>query len=41
MHALCHNGLRGSLGRVGACGENAAMQLFFALLQMYIPDRQR
>ena len=25
VHALLHNGLHGSMGRVGACGDNAAM----------------
>ncbi len=30
VHALLHNGLQGSMGRVGACGDNAAMQSFFA-----------
>ncbi len=28
-----NNGLVGSMGRVGACGDNAAMESFFALLQ--------
>lgn len=31
--ALSRNGLYGSMGRVGACGDNAAMESFFALLQ--------
>jgi putative transposase len=35
-----HN-LRGSMGRVGACGDNAAMESFFALLQKNVLDRQR
>ncbi len=39
--ALHHNGLRGSIGRVGACGDNAAMESFFALLQKNVLDRQR
>ena len=30
VEALRHNGLVGSMGRVGACGDNAAMQSFFA-----------
>ncbi|MEU6192010.1 IS3 family transposase [Nocardia sp. NPDC047038] len=38
---LSHNGLRGSMGRVGACGDNAAMESFFALLQRNVLDRQR
>lgn len=29
------------MGRVGACGDNAAMESFFALLQRNILDRQR
>jgi putative transposase len=33
--------LRGSMGRVGACGDNAAMESFFALLQENVLDRQR
>lgn len=41
VHALSHNGLRGSMGRVGAAGDNAAMESFFALLQKNVLDRQR
>jgi putative transposase len=33
--------LRGSMGRVGACGDNAAMESFFALLQKNVLNRQR
>ncbi|AHH20220.1 putative transposase [Nocardia nova SH22a] len=29
------------MGRVGACGDNAAMESFFALLQKNILDRKR
>jgi putative transposase len=29
------------MGRVGACGDNAAMESFSALPQMNIPDRQK
>ena len=36
-----NNGLVGSMGRVGACGDNAAMESFFALLQKNVLDRQR
>jgi putative transposase len=36
-----NNGLVGSMGRVGACGDNAAMESFFALLQRNVLDRQR
>jgi putative transposase len=41
VHALVDNGLQGSMGRVGACGDNAAMESFFALLQRNVLDRQR
>jgi putative transposase len=34
-------GLKGSMGRVGACGDNAAMESFNALLQVNVLDRQR
>ncbi len=29
------------MGRVGGCGDNAAMESFFALLQRNVLDRQR
>jgi putative transposase len=35
------NGLAGSMGRVGACGDNAAMESFFSLLQKNVLDRGR
>ena len=35
------NGLVGSMGRTGACGDNAAMESFFALLQKNVLDRKR
>ena len=41
VKALHRNGLVGSMGRVGACGDNAAMESFFALLQKNVLDRQR
>jgi transposase InsO family protein len=41
VKALHRNGLAGSMGRVGACGDNAAMESFFALLQKNVLDRQR
>ncbi|MEH1059440.1 IS3 family transposase [Micromonospora sp. CPCC 206171] len=41
VKALRRNGLIGSMGRVGACGDNAAMESFFALLQRNVLDRQR
>ncbi|MGK7222135.1 integrase core domain-containing protein, partial [Kocuria flava] len=31
----------GSMGRVGAAGDNAAMESFFALLQKNVLDRRR
>lgn len=33
--------LTGSMGRMGACADNAAMESFFSLLQKNIPERQR
>jgi putative transposase len=41
VRTLKHNGLIGSMGRVGACGDNAAMESFFSLLQKNVLDRQR
>ena len=41
VKALRCNGLVGSMGRVGACGDNAAMESFFALLQKNVLDRRR
>ncbi|WP_162237547.1 IS3 family transposase [Arthrobacter sp. Leaf234] len=41
VSALHANGLHGSMGRVGACGDNAAMELFFALLQKNVLNRKR
>src|SRR3954447_13797086 len=41
VRALANNGLVGSMGRVGACGDNAAMESFFALLRKNVLDRQR
>lgn len=38
--ALRRYQLLGSMGRVGACGDNAAMESFFALLQKNVLDRQ-
>jgi putative transposase len=38
---LANNGLIGSMGRVGACGDNAAMESFFALLQKNVLNLQR
>jgi putative transposase len=41
VNTLRRHGLRGSMGRVGACGDNAAMESFFALLQNNVLDRRR
>ncbi|WP_130447052.1 IS3 family transposase [Kribbella rubisoli] len=40
VHALARHGLAGSMGRVGAAGDNAAMESFFALLQKNVLDRR-
>ncbi|GGK10987.1 transposase [Pilimelia anulata] len=39
--ALHRHQLIGSMGRVGSCGDNAAMESFFALLQANVLDRRR
>ena len=39
--ALNPHGMVGSMGRVGAAGDNAAMESFFALLQKNVLDRHR
>ena len=39
--ALARHGLVGSMGRVGAAGDNAAMESFFALVQKNVLDRRR
>ena len=41
QQALRHYGLVGSMGRVGAAGDNAAMESFFAVLQKNVLDRGR
>ncbi len=41
QQALKHHGLIGSMGRVGAAGDNAAMESFFATLQKNVLDRRR
>ena len=38
---LKHYKMVGSMGRVGACGDNAMMESFFSLLQKNVLDRQR
>jgi transposase InsO family protein len=41
VRLLRGNGLVGSMGRTGACADNAAMESFFALVQRNVLDRQR
>ena len=41
MRILKNNGLRGSMGRVAAAGDNAAMESFFSLLQKNVLDTRR
>jgi putative transposase len=41
VHALNRRQLSGSMGRVGAAGDNAAIELFFALLQKNVLDRRQ
>ncbi len=41
VRLLKNNGLVGSMGRVGACGDNAAMESFFSLLQKNVLDTKR
>ena len=38
---LADNGMKGSMGRVGACADNAAMEMLFALLQKNVLNRYR
>lgn len=40
VQALNRHGMVGSMGRVGAAGDNAAMESFFALLQKNVLDRR-
>ncbi|MGW7680622.1 IS3 family transposase [Kribbella sp. NPDC054772] len=40
VRVLSRHGLVGSMGRVGAAGDNAAMESFFALLQKNVLDRR-
>ena len=40
LHVLTSHGLVGSMGRVGAAGDNAAMESFFALLQNNVLNRR-
>src|SRR4051794_33759729 len=39
VHALNRHTMTGSMGRVGAAGDNAAMESFFSLLQKNVLDR--
>lgn len=41
VEELRHHGLTGSMGRVGAAGDNAAMESFFSLLQNNVLDARR
>jgi putative transposase len=41
VKAIKHAKLRGSMGRVAACADNAAMESFFSLLQKNVLNRQR
>ena len=41
VRLLANNGLRGSMGRVGSSGDNAAMESFFSLLQKNVLDTRR
>lgn len=41
VRTLRASGLAGSMGRAGACGDNAAMESFFALLQKNVLNRQQ
>jgi putative transposase len=41
VHELRVAGLVGSMGRVGACADNAAMESFFSLLQKNVLNRRR
>jgi putative transposase len=40
VRALHRHGMVGSMGRVGAAGDNAAMESFFSLLQKNVLNRQ-
>jgi transposase InsO family protein len=41
VRTLHKHGLNGSMGRVGACADNAAMESFFSLLQKNVLNRRR
>ncbi|MGB8940917.1 MAG: IS3 family transposase [Streptomyces sp.] len=40
VHAISRHRMAGSIGRVGAAGDNAAMESFFSLLQKNVLDRR-
>ncbi|GAA1780177.1 hypothetical protein GCM10009811_01840 [Nostocoides veronense] len=40
VHALNRHDMVGSMGRVGSCGDNAAMESFFSLLQKNVLNRR-
>ncbi|MDR7113733.1 transposase InsO family protein [Microbacterium trichothecenolyticum] len=40
MRTLARHGMVGSMGRVGAAGDNAAMESFFSLLQKNVLNRR-
>ena len=40
VHAINRHTMVGSMGRVGAAGDNAAMESFFSLLQKNVLDRR-
>jgi putative transposase len=40
VHAINRHAMVGSMGRVGAAGDNAAMESFFSLLQKTVLDRR-
>jgi putative transposase len=40
VRALHHHGMVGTKGKVGAAGDNAAMESFFALLQKNVLNRR-
>jgi len=41
VHALNWDNMIGSMGRIGAAGDNAAMESFFSLLQLNVLNRRR
>jgi putative transposase len=41
VHALARHDMVGSMGRVGAADDNAAMESFFSLLQKNVLNRRR